>query len=241
MESEAVIQDLNLVSEPESNNPLLVLDIDETLISTKRLSAKLEPLTLVGTDKDDCSQEESQRALERLISITEPADLLYKDGVDVYSIVKRPGLDYFLRQVSKHYKIAIWSAASDHYVNFVVDNIIRPITNPVFVWSSKRTIFKRSLEMHGEFTPNNLVIIKPLQKLWRRGKYNKYNTIVIDDNYSTFSRNYGNAIPISEFNRDSTDIKLNTVWEVFLSKLITSKNIRHDLTVLKNNWIKSKI
>lgn len=190
------------------DNNLLILDLDETVVSSKPLnSGELY------------------------------FDFVYRDGPVVYTVKKRPGLEEFLHLVKNHYKIAVWSAAEEKYVNFVVDKCIKPIIQPVFVWSGKRTTIKRlNIEMDSEFE-SRIIIIKDLKKLWapKSSKYNKYNTVVVDDNYTTFMRNYGNAIPISEFNGNDNDKKLEWLWNTYLSKLTTSKNIRHDLTALKNN------
>ncbi len=37
-----------------------------------------------------------------------------------YKVYKRPFLDEFLKELPKHFKVAVWSSASDDYVQYIV-------------------------------------------------------------------------------------------------------------------------
>ena len=40
-----------------------------------------------------------------------------------YKVYKRPGLDKFLHELIQHYDVAVWSSASDAYVDKIVGEI----------------------------------------------------------------------------------------------------------------------
>ena len=72
--------------------PLLILDLDETLIHASATKVR------------------------------EEADF----QVFHYFVYKRPGLATFLTTCTQHFKLAIWSSASDDYVQAVVKQILPP-------------------------------------------------------------------------------------------------------------------
>lgn len=146
-----------------------------------------------------------------IISFTAPQsdtqhDFVISDGpYRSYYVIMRPYLIEFLITVSKYYDIAIWSAGTELYVKKIVDYIFNsPFIgiNPVYVYSRNRCIIQ------------NENIYKPLYKIWRRKKYTKSTTIVIDDYHTTYRKNYGNAILIKEFLGDKTDNSLSILMGV---------------------------
>lgn len=85
--------------------PLLVLDLDETLVHSMHYSHP-------NIDKEDC---------------------IYLAEFD-YHVYKRPFLEYFLTSVSERYDIGIWSAGTDEYVETIIDLIMPSHVEPIFVF-----------------------------------------------------------------------------------------------------------
>jgi RNA polymerase II subunit A small phosphatase-like protein len=86
------------------SKPLLILDLDETLIHA----------TAEKTRED------------------------FDFQVYHYFVYQRPGLSDFLTQCAEHFQLAVWSSASDDYVQAVEKEIV-PATIPLaFVWGRAR-------------------------------------------------------------------------------------------------------
>lgn len=166
------------------DKPLLILDLDGTLIDTT---------VNVKHDPDN-----------------EP-DLIYYDNQDVFRVWKRPYLDDFLDWAFDYFYVAIWSAASEDYVKMIIDELKPEGREFEFVWSSKRCNYRYHFTGGNDEIGISLryTVIKNLKKVWRlkdigvipkRRKYSKYRTLIIDDTPSTYLKNYGNAVPIEAYN-----------------------------------------
>lgn len=189
---------------------LLILDIDGTMIFAK----------------------------EKAQLIYRPVEQHHHFELDEGSILvwKRPDIDEFLEWCFEHYDIGIWSASGSEYVHSVLIHIIPDhLRSKVkFIWTSMRCTRKyqqRSLDTYA--VP---IIIKRLQKLWRKkrsrsdnpnsiGSYNRRNTLIVDDTPSTYQKNYGNAIPIASYTGSLRDSELKRVKHV-LELLISSNDVR---------------
>jgi RNA polymerase II subunit A small phosphatase-like protein len=55
-----------------------------------------------------------------------------------YYVYKRPGLAAFLERCAAHFTLAVWSSASDEYVQAVVKQILPAHLTPAFVWGRSR-------------------------------------------------------------------------------------------------------
>ena len=149
---------------------------------------------------------------------------------------KRPGIDEFLEWCFEHYDIGIWSASGSEYVHSIITHIMEDhLRSKIkFIWTSTRCTRKyqqRSLDTYP--IP---IIIKRLNKLWRKKTslsdnsnsgniYNKRNTLIIDDTPATYQTNYGNAIPITSYNGSTRDSELKRIKRL-LELLITSNDVR---------------
>ena len=171
---------------------LLILDIDNTLIYSHQFS-----------------------------NIYSDFDMKFDDK-DYYYSIKRPHLKEFLEYCNKNFRIAFWSAASEDYVQKVLENIIGDI-GPVFIWGSK----KCTISMIHSFYEVNLNIYKRLRKVWKCKKYyaTKENTLILDDTPLTYRYNYGNAISIKKFYGDSEDSELLRIKEL-LNTLKDCEDVR---------------
>jgi RNA polymerase II subunit A small phosphatase-like protein len=77
-----------------------------------------------------------------------------RDGVDFqvydYYIYLRPGLAELLAQCGAHFTLAVWSSASDAYVQAIVKQIFPAQLTPAFVWGRSRCTRFRLPELDGK-------------------------------------------------------------------------------------------
>ena len=153
-----------------------------------------------------------------------------------FQVFKRPFLLEFLNEIKSDFLIAIWSSASDDYVEEVVKQIIPKNINLEFVWGRSRCTYRRNLiiDEQGYYDSdptNHYHYIKPLKKLKRQG-YNLNKILIVDDSPHKSKDNYGNAIYPKAFLGDPDDMELK-----FLSKYLRSlKNKGNVRSIEKRNW-----
>jgi RNA polymerase II subunit A small phosphatase-like protein len=153
-----------------------------------------------------------------------------------YFIYKRPGLDAFLRFCAQHFKLAIWSSASDDYVNAVVQQIFPSDVSLEFVWARSRcTPFL--LPQYDEQGFYNLgfsskyEFAKRLKKVTRQG-FNLQRILIVDDTPEKVLHNYGNAIYAKPYYGDANDREL-AILTTYLLALKDAENVR---TIEKRHW-----
>ena len=153
-----------------------------------------------------------------------------------YLVYKRPYLQEFLNHIKDDFLIAIWSSASDDYVEAVVKKIIPIDLRLEFVWGRSRCSYRRNImiDEYGYYDPdpsNHHYYIKPLKKLKKQG-YNLKRILIVDDSPHKSKDNYGNAIYPKAFTGDPNDMELK-----FLAKYLTSlKNRKNVRLIEKRNW-----
>lgn len=160
-----------------------------------------------------------------------------------YFVYKRPGLTEFLAQCATHFTLAIWSSASDDYVQEVVRQIFPTDLTPAFVWGRSRCTRFMIPEMDEEGFysldySRKYEFAKRLKKAARRG-YDLKRTLIVDDTPEKISHNYGNAIYIKPYLGETTDNlgettdnELPALAEYLLS-LKDAENVR---TLEKRYW-----
>jgi len=174
---------------------------------------------------------------ETLIHATvNPRDDNWTHEVFKYKVYLRPYLSDFLQSLTDDFEVAVWSSASDDYVQQIT-SLIFPENYPLlFVWGRSRCVYspdyKKAEEM-GYFDPyNHYEYIKPIAKLKGRFPVHRNKILIIDDTPRKSSRNYGNAIYPKEFNGDMTDNELLMLSE-YLKTLKDLDNVR---SVEKRFW-----
>ncbi|MEZ6138897.1 MAG: HAD family hydrolase [Pirellulaceae bacterium] len=150
-----------------TQKPLLILDLDETLIFG------------------------SERPLHR------DADF----RVGPFYLYKRPYVDKFLTSVARVYDVALWSSASEDYVDGIARSLIRNVGEWRFVWGRSRCIPRMNPET---FDTN---FIKDLRKVKRRG-FDLNQVLIVDDTPGKVCRNFGNAIYVLPFEGQDDDNEL---------------------------------
>jgi len=146
---------------------------------------------------------------------------------DEYFVYKRPHLENFLRNISQHFKIAIWSSADDEYVRHIVKQISPPEIKFELIWGRSRCSHRTNHELQ-TFTYE-----KRLEKLKRQG-FRLDRVIIVDDSPEKTRTNYGNAIYIKEFTGNQEDEELKMLHDY----LLTLKEVENVRTVEKRNWRK---
>jgi len=163
---------------------------------------------------------------ETLIHATEnelqvACDFKYLD----YFIYKRPYLSVFLDKISKDFRLAIWSSASDEYVEDIVRLINPKHIEFEFIWGRSRCTLKR------DYILDSYVQEKRMKKIKKQG-YSLEKSLIVDDSPEKTKDNYGNAIYIKPFEGDVKDRELELLSEF----LITLKSVDNVRRIEKRGW-----
>ena len=152
-----------------------------------------------------------------------------------YKVYKRPGLDLFLSNLGKHFKVAVWSSASDEYVKKVVEKIFPADLELLFVWGRSKCTLKRKYQDPDDGPADmydHLQYVKVLRKVHKKGFGTRERMIIIDDTPRKSMYNYGNAIYPKEFNGEQDDRELELLF-AYLLTLNEVENVRH---IEKRHW-----
>lgn len=151
-----------------------------------------------------------------------------------YSIYRRPYLSAFLAFCDAHFAVAVWSSASDDYVQAVVPQIFAQPERLVAVWGASKTTIRRSYpgdsDRFGQPLPD-YHDQKRLQKLTSLG-WALDNMLIVDDSHEKCSVNYGNAIYPAPFYGDLADDELRYLAG-YLHSIKDSERIRR---LEKRGW-----
>ncbi len=145
-----------------------MLDLDETLVH---------------------SSFQAVRADAGVSFFTIPVEI--ERSVHDINVIRRPGLDEFLRAVGSIYEVVIFTASLAKYANPVVDTI-----------DTSHVVKHRLFREHCVFEEGNYV--KDLSMLGRDLK----STIIIDNSAVSYQFQPENAIPCSNFIDDPNDTDL---------------------------------
>lgn len=193
-------------------------------------------------NKKDHLQTEKDKILlildldETLIHATKDDIGLEPDFVAYdYKVYKRPYVTDFLNNLSKDFYLAIWSTASENYIDKIISEIVPKNVKFEFVWGQTRATYKRVINVD-QYNYTDFVeyhYIKRLKKVKSLG-FRLEKTLMVDDTPHKVKENYGNAIYIKEYKGDSNDNEL-----IYLEKYLKSlKDIENVRIVEKRNWRK---
>lgn len=153
-----------------------------------------------------------------------------------YFVYKRPFLDTFLLELKKHFKVAIWSSASDDYVQEIVGQIFPKDYQLEFVWGRSKCTLQidpQSIDDYGSFDYfNHMNYSKLLKKVAKKGYATLEEMLIIDDTPRKCKYNYGNAIYPTPFLGNPNDTEL----ELLLQYLISIKEVENVRKIEKRNW-----
>ncbi len=156
-----------------------------------------------------------------------------------YYVYKRPYLKELIEYIEFNFSFAIWSSASDKYVNEMTKKLDLN-EKAEFSWARSKATFKRPSTFDHDGNLNfdsndHHFFIKRLKKVKNLG-YDLEKILIVDDTPQKSRENYGNAIYISEFKGDSNDKELMELID-YLETLKYVDNVR---VIEKRNW-KEKI
>lgn len=176
---------------------------------------------------------------ETLIFATEqPLERKADFNVFHYHVYKRPYLTEFIEEIQDDFLIAVWSSASDDYVEAVVEEIF-PEDYPLeFIWGRSRCVYRRNWEVEIDTDPNSHYFthyhyVKPLKKLKRQG-YQMSRILIVDDSPHKCQDNYGNAIYPTEYNGEKEEDELKFLLQ-YLRTLKDKSDVRR---IDKRGWRK---
>ncbi len=153
-----------------------------------------------------------------------------------YHVYKRPYLNDFLTEINEDFLLAVWSSASDDYVEKMIKLIFPKEIKLEFVWGRSRCTYRRNLQIdeYGYYDDNHLShyhYIKPLKKIKKYG-YDLGKILIIDDSPHKCQDNFGNAIYPKEFKGEKQDDDLKFLSQ-YLKTFIGMKTVRR---IEKRNW-----
>lgn len=185
---------------PEDEGKLtVILDLDETLIHS-RLPRSLCDMRQEEERKEDSEVDE------------------YPDSFDVvvlsenFRVHKRPGLDEFLEEASKHYELICFTAAIQEYAEVLMDSV-----DPHNKFFRHRLFRQHCLPVGNSFVKDLQVINRPMER-----------TVLVDNNAFSFLTHLANGIPISSFVDDVSDTAL-IVLQDFLKTINSHGDVRGHL------------
>lgn len=188
------------------------------------MNAEITDKILLILDLDETLIHSSNKALNR------PADF----QVFHYHVYKRPFIKEFLLGCNEHFKLVIWSSASDDYVEEIVKKIIPKNIPLQFIWGRSRCTYCLnifSFESSPDDYFNHYHYTKVLKKVKNRS-YSLDRVLIIDDTPTKSRRNYGNAIYPAVYTGDSADNELPRLL-TYLIELKDAENVR---AIEKRNW-----
>lgn len=145
----------------------IILDLDETLINS------IIPQDIIHPLKGKIFKEKEKYFTYHMMD-------------NDYIVIERPNLQGFLDFLFKNFNVSVWTAASKSYALFIIKNII---LKQNFKETQVRKIDYILYDSHCNQSKNNTNCIKNLDQLFHLPKYNKDNTLIIDDNDEVFKGN----------------------------------------------------
>ena len=180
---------------------------------------------LLILDVDETLIYATKQALNR------PSDFTVFD----YHVYKRPFLTEFLLGLSAHFHLAIWSSASDDYVQKIVDTIKPESVDFHFVWGRSKATLQSLLsdEDYGRYQDeiSHYFYVKNLQKIKKQG-FSLEKTLILDDTPSKSKNNYGNVIYPDGYEGALDDKEL----PLLLTYLLTLKDVENVRKIEKRFW-----
>jgi ubiquitin-like domain-containing CTD phosphatase 1 len=202
---------IHIMNEPRDGKPLLVLDLDHTLLDF------------------------SSRTIQRSTSSTTASII---DPTIVTESMKRPYMDHFLSICYQYYDIVVWSQTSWRWLETKLIEL-GMITNPNYKFCfvlDKTSMFtitstlKSNKTLLSASTKSKLNIkngsvthhVKPLQIIWSKfnNRWNTHNTVHIDDLSRNFALNIHNGIKIKAYYRKKASSGRRDIELLALSKYL---------------------
>lgn len=168
-------------------NKCIVLDIDQTLVSTRDYG--------IGIFSDERLNDPKFASAKKRIYV------IYESSGKPFWGICRPYIYEFINFCFSYFKIiAIWSAGHEHYVRSVVKFIFRNFPEPHIIFTNNQTERDNkgnAIKRLNKMINSNLIL---------RRYMSLKNTFVVDDNQNTFQYNKENAIHIPPYEPSNEEI-----------------------------------
>lgn len=164
----------------------------------------------------------------------EPLEYKADFRVGEFHVYRRPYLDDFLKSCADWYHLAVWSSASDDYVQRISDIIFDTPQRLEFIWGASKITTKRTLpDEYAKYGGGigDYHYQKRLQKLKRMG-WLLERILIVDGSPEKCAMNYGNAIYPKPFEGQRDDDELLYLGD-YLKSLKDCENVRG---IEKRNW-----
>jgi len=167
--------EVNIIHEPRRDKPLMVLDLDHTLLDFSRKSIE-------QASSAECSTNTTQDTIERM---------------------KRPFMDEFLAKAYQSYDLVVWSQTSWRWLEtklIELGMLANPRYRFCFVLDKTSMFAVTSTSRSGRQVKH---YVKPLQIIWNKfpNTWGPHNTVHLDDLSRNFALNPENGLKVSAFYR----------------------------------------
>lgn len=170
----------------ESERIALVLDMDECLVHSKFVN--------------EVEYRQSEYRPNALQQYDDTFEIVMDDGERAI-VHKRPGLDRFLEEASKHFDVYVFTAGLEAYGKPILDEL-----DPKGTLFAGRFFRESCQQRKGMFLKDLRVVRKDLSKI-----------ILVDNNPVSFLLQPSNGIPVPSFYDDAGDRTLDSLTKVLAS------------------------
>jgi len=126
--------------------------------------------------------------------------------VEPYFVYVRPFASELIKFCASYFEVAVWSSASEHYVETVTEKLFGTSCPVAFSWAVSKCVQKVDPRS------NSYVYIKDLRKALKHG-YAADEIIMIDDSVEKLQRQPARHLCLSAFTGDPLDRELLGVIE----------------------------
>lgn len=164
---------IHVMNEPRPNKPLMVLDLDHTLLDFSSKKIIQGASATVTTDSDPTAN------------------------------MKRPYMDEFLTKAYQHYDLVVWSQTSWRWLETKLTELgmlTHPGYKWCFVLDKTSMFAITSKKRDGTKVKH---YVKPLQIIWTKfpDRWGKHNTVHLDDLSRNFALNLENGLKVTAYYR----------------------------------------
>ncbi|CAE6217286.1 unnamed protein product [Arabidopsis arenosa] len=143
-----------------------------------------------------------------------PYDFVVNPKIDgqilTFFVIKRPGVDEFLKKIGEKYQIVVFTAGLREYASLVLDKL-----------DPERRVISRSFyrdacsEIDGRLVKDLGFVMRDLRRV-----------VIVDDNPNSYALQPENAFPIKPFSDDLGDVELKKVGEFFDGDCVKFEDMR---------------
>jgi len=181
---------VNIIHEPRKGKPLMVLDLDHTLLDFSRKSIEQ------ASTADRIAEVNSDANMSAAVAGTNTTQ-------DTIERMKRPFMDEFLAKAYQSYDLVVWSQTSWRWLEtklIELGMLANPRYRFCFVLDKTSMFAITSTSRSGKKVKH---YVKPLQIIWNKfpGTWGPHNTVHLDDLSRNFALNPDNGLKVSAFYR----------------------------------------